>query len=181
MSQIASAQAFALFREVERRSQQHAAGIPQEAQIRETWSGVIFNVFERQYVSSMEQVSELLNFPSAITPVPGTLAWIRGVANVRGSLLPLIDLQIFLGGKATVTNRRSRVLVINMQGFYAGLLVTNVVGMRNFDEADRVADPSVVKADARYVQSAFSFEGSAWNVFDMTRLLADPRFMQASH
>lgn len=49
-------------------------------------------------IAPLEEVKEILNYPDGVTRVPGTQAWLLGMANIRGNLLPLIDLQQFLGG-----------------------------------------------------------------------------------
>ena len=59
------------------------------------WRGVGFRLGQRRFVSSFEEVVEILSLP-AVTPVPGAQAWMLGVANVRGSLLP-VPLYVVLG------------------------------------------------------------------------------------
>jgi twitching motility protein PilI len=51
--------------------------------------------------------------PSQLTRVPGAKAWVKGLANVRGQLLPVLDLRQFLGSGVTPLTRNTRVIVVN--------------------------------------------------------------------
>ena len=76
-----------------------------------TWSGIGFRIGEQYCVTAMDDIAEVLTEPAA-TRLPGVKAWVRGVANVRGRLLPLVDLTAFLGVRAGLDQRQRRVLVI---------------------------------------------------------------------
>ncbi len=59
----------------------------------------MFYVGDDRLIAPLNDIKEILNFPSAITKVPGTKPWMLGIANIRGTLLPVIDLQLFLIGR----------------------------------------------------------------------------------
>ncbi len=84
------------------------------------------------FLVAREETREVLGYPSVVTRVPGAKAWIRGLANVRGQLLPVVDLRTFLGSGATNTGRKTRVLVAHHREMPAGLLVDEVLGFRRF-------------------------------------------------
>ena len=67
-----------------------------------------------------------------VTRVPGAKSWIRGLSNVRGQLLPVIDTRAFLGSGAASVTRTTRVLVANHREIPAGLMVDEVMGFRRF-------------------------------------------------
>ena len=79
-----------------------------------------FRLSSENFLVAREETREVLGFPSVVTRVPGAKAWIRGIANVRGTLLPVVDLRAFLGGGVTGTGRSSRVLVANHREVPAG-------------------------------------------------------------
>ena len=53
------------------------------------------------YLVAREEAREVLGVPSPLTRVPGAKSWILGLANIRGQLLPIIDLRAFLGSGPT--------------------------------------------------------------------------------
>ena len=53
------------------------------------------------YLVAREEAREVLGVPAPLTRVPGAKSWILGLANVRGQLLPIIDLRAYLGSGPT--------------------------------------------------------------------------------
>lgn len=166
--------------EIERRARAHAAGLPQQEDIREQWSGIGFRLGEQWMLAPLDEVTELLTLP-IMTRVPGAKGWVLGIANVRGNLLPIMDLNGYLYGRRTTVGKRSRVLVINHRGVFAGLLVDDVTGMRHFEADDRLGErPESDVEILPYLEWGFELDGRAWPVFSMRKLAESPLFMQVA-
>ncbi len=169
-----------LLLEIENRSRQHGTRLTLEEEAKGTWEGVLFRVAGEQLVAPLNEVKEILNFPAVVSSVPGAKEWVRGVANVRGTLLPIIDLQVFLGGSALAAGERSRILVIDCEGLFAGLMVGDVVGMRHFEDQDFSADGIDAGSINNYIQGGFHVDGARWPVFSIQTLVEDPVFQVAA-
>lgn len=169
-----------LLNELERRSRERAMGLPQQELIQSFWEGVMFYIGDNRLVAPLSAVKEILNFPSTLTQVPGTRPWMLGVANVRGTLIPVIDLQLFLIGRKTRRGRRSRVLVFDMGDSFTSVLVGEMVGMRHFSrETAREMRTSNNKFE-KYVKLEFDQDGMTWPVFSLSALADDPAFQIAA-
>lgn len=166
----------ALLADIQTRSDAAAKRLPKTAAQTDIWDGLIFNVAGVRVAAPMNEVSEMLPYQDRITRVPGSKPWLLGLANVRGNLLPVIDLQVYLGSKAIVPSKASRILVIRLRGLVAGLLVPSVQGMRHFHERDRLPNARIKGALGAYVYEAFNYDNEVWPVFSMTALAADPLF-----
>ena len=94
--------------------------------------------------------------------------------------LPIIDLQVYLGGKAIVPSKASRILVLRQRGLVVGLMVPSVQGMRHFNLSDRLPNARMKGELGAYVYEAFNLDGEMWPVFSMTALAADPEFRSAA-
>src|SRR5437899_9179424 len=103
----------------ERRSLAHGAGRPEAVDTPGLWRGIGFRVGARHLASSLGEVNEILAFPP-LAPVPGTRAWLLGVANVRGNLVPMVDLRQYLTSARSAVLETSRVLVVRQQGGSVG-------------------------------------------------------------
>jgi len=167
--------------ELESRARAHAFGLPQREEARKIWHGVGFRLGGVALVVSLGQVREVLVSPS-LSRVPGAKPWVAGIANVRGTLLPILDLQGFLSSRSTPRGRRTRVLVVEHDGVSAGLMVDEVLGLSHFfEEEDRAAQlPLAADSMQNYLVGAYSQAGQLWGVFDMYRLIQDPDFMQVA-
>lgn len=166
--------------ELEQRSRRNAAGLPQQIEIRSTWDGIGFRLGAYKFVAAMEAVREILTQPN-LTRVPGVKDWVKGVANVRGNLLPVIDLGDFLAGAPSASQRRARVLVVQHRGLGAGLLVDEVLGMRHFLEEEFSREKHGTGEEFRgYLDGVYRQAGEQWWVFDLRRLVESPAFMQVA-
>ncbi|HEX9206730.1 MAG TPA: chemotaxis protein CheW, partial [Steroidobacteraceae bacterium] len=172
---------YELLRELDRRARGAAQGKPEAAVSGAEWVGIAFRLGGEAFLLAREETREVLAYPASVTRVPGARAWIRGLSNVRGQLLPVIDLRAFLGAGATGITRTSRVLVANHREIPAGLLVDEVMGFRRFYESEFAADlpPTLLRCE-RYLAGAFKRGAEVWPVFSVRSLLESQQFMQAA-
>lgn len=93
-----------------------------------------FHLADDEYAIGILQIREIVEYDH-LARVPTTPAWIRGVMNLRGSVVPVIDLAVKFGLPATATTRRTCIVIVeaNLRGEQAvmGVLV---------DEVNRVID-----------------------------------------
>jgi twitching motility protein PilI len=165
---------------LESRSRERAKGLPQQELIQSFWEGVMFYIGDSRFVAPLSAVKEILNFPATLTQVPGTRPWMLGVANVRGSLISVIDLQLFLIGRKTRRGRRSRILVFDMGDSYTSVLVGEVVGMRHFAKETARQMKDLSNTFEKYVKLEFDQDGMTWPVFSLSALAEDPAFQIAA-
>jgi len=172
---------FDLLRDIEARCTTHAAGLPQREEVEEIWEGVLFSAGGHTLVAPLGEVKEIINYTPDITAVPGTKSWLLGVANIRGNLLPIVDLQAYLLGRATVPGRRSRVLVLDHEGVFSGLLVDQMVGIRHFRSSEQTEESvPLPETIGRFVENCFEQDQEVWPVFSMLKLAENPEFLLAA-
>ncbi|MBT4837214.1 MAG: chemotaxis protein CheW [Methylococcales bacterium] len=169
-----------LLREIELRSRRFAVGLPQQEEMLKKWSGIGFSVDNYQLVAPLGDVSEILEYPT-LSIVPGVKNWVKGVSNVRGNLLTIIDLQGYICGENTKINRRSRVLVIEKNSIQVGLLVSKMFGMKRFfDDYDEQLTSKYDGIVGDCVVGEIEVEDDLWGVFSMGELAQQNEFMQVS-
>lgn len=178
--QSAIAGPFGALADYERRSLAHVAGAPEQIEAEGLWRGIGFRVGARNFVSGIGEINELLLMP-VLTMVPGTRPWLLGVANVRGNLVPIIDLNQYLHGERTQPTERSRVLLVRQAGGAIGLLVDEVLGQRNFTDEQRVdVQQEEDEQLRRFVTENVRQGEQSWGVFDMSSLVNASDFQQAA-
>lgn len=166
----------ALLQQMQEHSRRTAPGLPEQVQAAPLWSGLGFRVAELQLVTPLDHVSEVLPCPG-YTLVPGTKRWLKGIANVRGTLMTLIDLPEFFGKTAVRLDERSRLLILNIPGLSTALLVNEVVGLRHFDEEQEKQEITGLDDPAlAHVTGAFLRDNTLWGVFDMHSLAESDAF-----
>lgn len=169
-----------LLHQMAQRGQQYAHNLPKQVEAKSTWDGVGFSIGSTPMVTSLEQVKEILT-QVTISRIPGAKDWVIGVSNVRGNLIPILDLKGFLTGTPSKMTRRSRTLVIHHNGITAGLVVDEVLGMRHFIADEFSKDVSVAEASYHnYLNGSFRQGGYTWVVFDIYKLVEQPEFVQVA-
>ena len=115
----------------------------------ETW--VALELAGETYALPVSSVLEILRVPG-ITRVPHSPRVIRGVTNMRGKVLPVVDLRIRLGMPAVEVGPQSRILVASSRGRLLGLLVDAVQQVERIDrEAVQPPPADVMTAQSDYI------------------------------
>ena len=172
-------QPFELLAEMERRSRDaHGGGagaMPAE------WVGIGFRMGEERFVAARDQVREVLMLPDTMTRVPGAQRWMLGIANLRGHLLPLVDVKLLLGSGRTSLRRSTRVISVNHREIPAGLVVDEVLGFRRFSDSEFTNKwpETIVRCD-RFLTGAYRRGDEVWPVFNFFDFIESNLFLQAA-
>ena len=170
----------ALLKEMEERCRSCSNGLQHKQEPGSEWSGIAFRMEDTCLVTPLGEVVEILEFPQ-LTPVPMVRSWVRGVANVRGSLLPVIDLSGYLKASPTKLTSRTRVLVVDHNEVYSGLVVDEVYGMKHFMNSEYGSGESSAEAFLEpYIKNGFHRGEHYWCLFSLHALVQSPRFLQAA-
>ena len=171
---------FDILADYERRSLAHVAGLPEQLDAPGLWRGVGYRVGAHRLASAFDEVLEIVPMPP-VTPVPGAQAWMLGVGNVRGSLLPIVDLKQFLEGERTVLHEGQRVLIVRQPGGDVAVTIDELFGQRSFhDDQQSEAGALAEGRSAHFVERAYRLADQTWGVFSLSRLARTPEFRQAA-
>ena len=176
---------FEILTDYEQRSLAHVAGLPEQLDAPGLWRGVGFRVGRRRLAAGFDEVVEILPMPQ-VTPVPGAQPWMLGVANVRGNLLPIVDLKQFLEGERTVLHEGQRVLIVRQPGGDVAVTIDELFGQRSFIDEQRLDDETVSEQSlaecsyTHFVERAYRLGEDAWAIFSLQKLARTPEFRQAA-
>ena len=168
-----------LLQQMEAYSRNNAAPLPMEDDAKNVWSGIGFRIAEHKFVVPMAFVRGIMKYP-AISQVPGSKEWVRGIANIRGNLLPVFDLQGFLGQKLTPIKRETRVLSIAKDKLSAGLIVDEIYGMKYFEQLNYNANMGHDVKWKNFFSGGYELNGENWVVFNMQQLVESRDFLNVA-
>ncbi|MCR4302615.1 MAG: chemotaxis protein CheW [Gallionella sp.] len=118
----------------------------------------------------MVDVGEVLSLP-ALTAVPFTKPWFRGVANVRGNLYGVVDVAAYRQTGAASGDINNRILLVaDRYAFNVALLVDNVLGLRDARNWKQYQ----VDGQIEYQDE----QGTFWQKLDVSALLGQEEFLQ---
>ena len=120
---------------------------------------IAFRIGEQEFCVDIITVREIRGFAAA-TPLPHAPGFVVGVINLRGTVLPIVDLAARLGFGPTVPTARSVVIVVRIDRQLVGLLVDAVSDILTVTDDLLQATPDVASEIARsFVRGVMAFEG----------------------
>ena len=121
---------------------------PEQLQEEQDLEMLSFLLGNEEYVVPVDRVREVLT-PKEITPVPHTADYLVGVCSLRGTVMPVVDLNRRLGLAASAKDEKSRIIVVSLgQDDQVGLFVDRVRGVVRFLSSAVRPAPETVAQDA---------------------------------
>lgn len=103
---------------------------------------VIFRLSDENYALDIQAVQEIVRMQN-ITSIPGSDAWVEGITNLRGRVVPVIDLRRRCGVPASEYTPETRIVVVSSANGMVGLIVDAVTEVMRIP-ADQVEPPSSI-------------------------------------
>jgi len=146
---------------------------PTTQQIQASSQFLTFLLDDQEYGLELDKIQEIRGY-TAITPIPNVLPHVRGVINLRGTVLPVVDLRVRFG-LATVEYSKFTVIVIAMvAGKMVGLLVDAVSDVLDVTaDAMRPAPDFGVTVDTRFIEGVFETRQHLAVALNLEQLLQD--------
>lgn len=133
---------------------------------------LIFKVDEESYGIGVEVVIEIIGI-QPITQVPELPQYIRGIINLRGKIIPVMDIRMRFKRDIKEYNDRTCVVVIEVKDMSVGLIVDSVSDVLNIPEEEIVAPPEIQKKNNKYVRAIGKVGTGMVLLLDCNRLLKD--------
>ncbi|MCM1154097.1 MAG: chemotaxis protein CheW [Roseburia sp.] len=118
---------------------------------------------------AIQYVNEIIQL-QAITAIPETEDYIKGLINLRGKVIPVVDVRLRFKQEPFEYNDRTCIIVINIKSMMVGLIVEKIAEVVEIKEDNILPPPSVGRADR--VQNKYVY--GIGKVGDAVKLLLDP-------
>jgi purine-binding chemotaxis protein CheW len=138
----------------------------------DTGQFLTFSIGREEYAIDILKVQEIKGY-SAITPIPNAPAYVKGVMNLRGTIIPVLDLRTRLGLPTVEYNRFTVIVVVTVGTKVMGLVVDNVTDVLTIPHADIQAPPEFGEAaEGRAIHGLVKTAESVLLLLDIERCLA---------
>jgi purine-binding chemotaxis protein CheW len=125
---------------------------------------VVFRVDGEEYCLSVDAVQEIIRVPEHLIRVPKALDFVEGLVNLRGTVLPVIDLRSRLGLARGDRDDLQRIVVVIIAGVRTGFIVDSVAEVIKLQQAVVQEAPELSEAQAQLI-------GSVANLAESKRML----------
>ncbi len=134
---------------------------------------IAFCIGDQEYSVDIMAVREIRGWSPA-TPLPQTPSYMRGVINLRGAVLPIMDLAERLGLAPTAHTERSVIIVVKVGSRLVGLLVDAVSDILTITQDCIQPTPDVACDQVKaFVRGLISIEGRMISEIAIERLLPE--------
>ena len=115
-----------------------------ESSLRKEIQLACFRVADQMYALDILRIKEVIR-PLKLTPVPKAPGFVEGVINLRGAVIPVVDLRKRFDHPAVDFSQKSRIVICVLGGKIIGLMVDEVAEVRSFSRQDIQPAPKFLK------------------------------------
>jgi len=140
---------------------------------------VVFKLGTEEYCVPVFQAKEIQMYTHP-TKIPNTPAFVEGIINLRGQIIPILDLKKRFGSGSTEVNISTKIIIIDMDGEQLGILVDSVSEVLKIPQNKFEAPPSAVKTSINnsYISGIGKLENRLLILIDLGKVLTDEEFEQ---
>lgn len=120
---------------------------------------VVFKLDDENFGISIHSVQEIIRLPESFVAVPNAAGEIEGLINLRGMVMPVIDMRRYFNLASCDRSERQRIVVLNVQGMLTGYIVDSVTEVLTVTAANLTPPPTLNTEAARYVQNVAKTHG----------------------
>jgi purine-binding chemotaxis protein CheW len=131
-----------------------------------------FRLGDEEYGVEILKVQEIKGY-SSVTPIPNTPAYVKGVMNLRGTIVPVVDLRARFSLAETAYNQFTVIIVVTVGAKVTGLLVDAVSEVLNISKAEIQAAPDFgAQVQAHYINGIAKANDKLVVLLDIDRVMA---------
>ncbi|HHW21877.1 MAG TPA: purine-binding chemotaxis protein CheW [Clostridiaceae bacterium] len=132
-----------------------------------------FSIGNESYGIEVRYVTEIIGI-QAITEIPELPGYIKGIINLRGKIIPVMDVRLRFKKEPREYNDRTCIIVIDIRDISIGLIVDTVSEVITISEQDIVEPPKMNKGfQNRYIKNIGKVENDVKLLLDCEKLLTD--------
>jgi purine-binding chemotaxis protein CheW len=134
---------------------------------------VTFTISSEEFGLDILKVQEIIR-TMEITRVPRAPEFVEGVINLRGKVIPIIDLRRRFGLESKAHDSHTRIIVVEINAMIVGFVVDSVSEVLRIPSSTVEAPPPVVSGvDSEYISGVGKLEDRLLILIDLNKLLSD--------
>ncbi|MBE3585108.1 MULTISPECIES: chemotaxis protein CheW [Desulfofundulus] len=130
---------------------------------------VIFQLNDQQYALPIQETQEIIRMTD-ITRVPNTRSYVEGIINLRGSIVPVINLNKRLDLPVQECTDNTRIIVVEYEGQKVGMIVDNVLEVARYSD-DEIEPPAVAGDNMEFLRGVIKKNDRLWLLLNLSRVL----------
>lgn len=133
---------------------------------------LIFSMGNELYGMEIRYITEIIGI-QPITEVPAMPDYVKGVTNLRGKIIPVMDARLRFKKAVREYDDRTCIIVLDTQDISMGLIVDSVAEVLTMQDEDIAPPPDISKGGPQYIKGIGKADGSVKLLLDCQKLLTD--------
>ena len=133
-----------------------------------------FKLGSEEFGVDILKVQEIIKMMN-VTKIPNSPAFIEGVINLRGKIIPIVDLRKRLGFKDQEFDKSTRIIVVELDGLVLGFIVDSVSEVLRIPEDTIEPPPSMVAGiESEYIEGVGKLDDRLLILLELKRIFTSP-------
>ncbi len=130
---------------------------------------VVFQLADQIYALPIQETQEII-LMTEVTRIPNASYYLEGIINLRGTILPVINLNRRLGLAEKEIDEDTRIIVVEKNGSKVGMIVDAVLEVGRYSESE-LEPPSNIAGNDSYLRGVVKKGDQLWLLLDLERVL----------
>lgn len=142
---------------------------------------VVFKLNNEDFCVDINQVVEIIRLQTIIK-VPDAPSFVEGITNLRGTVIPIIDLKKRFNLPLSEKNENNRIIVVNVTERPVGFIVDSVTEVLRVEDSTVQEAPDIIKGIGReYITSIINLNGRLIINLDLHKILTEKEKKEIEH
>lgn len=130
---------------------------------------VVFQLSEQKYALPIQETQEIIRM-TEVTRIPNASFYLEGIINLRGTILPVINLNRRLGLPEKPVDDETRIVVVENNGQQVGMIVDSVLEVGRYSESE-IEPPTMMGSNTEYLRGVVKKDEQLWLLLDLNNVL----------
>lgn len=139
---------------------------------------LIFYLNNQEFAIAIRYVVDIINI-QPFTPIPNVPEYVRGITNLRGKVIPIIDVLLRFGKPAQEYNDRTCIIVVELDGMQVGLIIDQVAEVITLDDENISPPPAFNNTpETRFVCGIGKIDTGVKLILNVTAVLENEKAIE---
>lgn len=134
---------------------------------------ILYSILNEQYASNLLEIKEVIK-PINIKPVPFMVPYFKGMINLRGKIISVVDLRIKFDSDFKDEKSPGIILVVENNNFFVGVIVDDLISVRSLEESEIQKNTEMqYSIDLKFIEGNFILNDKLVTILKLSSFISE--------
>lgn len=134
---------------------------------------ILYRILNEQYASNLLEIKEVIK-PNNIRPVPFMVPYFKGIINLRGKIISVVDFRLKFNPNFNEENNPGVILVVENDNFFIGVIVDDLISVQSLNEEDIQKNQEIkYNIDLKFIVGNFILKDNLVSILKLSACLSE--------